>query len=108
MTAYYWKLFGISLGLTLSAELIVGWLFGLRHKKQMILLALVNVLTNPAAVWLHVFAGVAQIQIEILVVIIECYVYHLFQRERNIPHPLLLSLTANGVSWGLGLLIQHF
>lgn len=103
---YYLLLFGLSLGLTILIEGIVGWCFGLRSRKQMVLLILVNLLTNPAAVWLHAFAQVPQIPIEIAVVIIECYVYHIFHKSHHLPHPLLLSLTANSVSWGLGLLIQ--
>lgn len=103
---YYLLMYGLSLGLTLLVEGIVGWCFGLRSREQMVLLVLVNILTNPAAVWLHVFAGVPQIPIEISVVMIECYVYHIFRKTHQLPHPLLLSLTANGISWGLGLLIQ--
>lgn len=103
---YYLLMFGSSLGVTLLIEGVVGWCFGLRNREQLLLLLLVNVLTNPAAVWLHTFVGIPQIPIEIAVVIIECYVYQIFRKSHAIPHPLLLSLTANGVSWGLGLLIQ--
>lgn len=103
---YYLLMYSLSLGLTLLVEGIVGWCFGLRSRKQLLLLVLVNILTNPAAVWLHVFAGIPQIHIEIAVVIIECYVYYIFRRSHQFAHPLLLSLTANGVSWGLGMLIQ--
>lgn len=103
---YYLQMFGLSLGLTVAIELIVGWLFGLHSREQLLLLILVNVLTNPAAVWLHHFMGLPQLPIEIAVVIVECYVYHSFQQELHRSRPLLLSLTANGASWALGLLIQ--
>lgn len=102
---YYPLMFGVSLGLTLVIEGIVGLCFGLRSREQIILLVLVNVLTNPAAVWLHNAVGVPQIPIEISVVIIEYYVYRSFRKSHAIPRPLLLSVTANGVSWGLGLLL---
>lgn len=95
-------MFTLSLGLTLLIELAVARCFGLKSRDDRILVILVNVLTNPAAVWLHGFWGVPQVPIELLVVIIEYYVYYHFR----IPRPLGLSLTANGISWGLGLLIQ--
>lgn len=94
--------YGISFALTLLIELPVCWLMGLRSREQLELAFLVNLLTNPAAVWLHTSAGIPQIPVEILVVIIECYVYYQFKIKR----PLLLSLIANGVSWGLGLVLQ--
>lgn len=95
-------IYGISFGLTLLIELPICYLWGLRSRSDLELAFLVNLLTNPAAVWLHTSAGVPQIPIEILVVIIECYVY----RQFKIKRPLLLSLLANGVSWGLGLVLQ--
>ena len=95
-------MYGISFALTLLIELPVCYLMGLRSREELELVFLVNLLTNPAAVWLHSSAGIPQIPIEVLVVIIECYVYHQFRQ----PHPLRLSLLANGISWGLGLVLQ--
>ena len=95
-------MYGISFGLTLLIELPVCWLLGMKRRDQLELVFLVNLLTNPAAVWLHTSAGIPQIPIEFLVVITECYVYHSFK----IRHPLRLSLLANGISWGLGLVLQ--
>lgn len=95
-------IYGVSFLLTLLIELPVCYLLGLRSRDQLELVFLVNLLTNPAAVWLHTALGVPQLPIELLVVIIECYVYHQFKQ----PHPLRLSLLANGISWGLGLSLQ--
>ena len=95
-------MYGISFGLTLLIELPVCYLLGLRSREQLEVVFLVNLLTNPAAVWLHSTLGLPQIIIEVLVVIIECYVYRQFRQT----HPLRLSLLANGISWGLGLLLQ--
>ena len=95
-------MYGLSFGLTLLIELPVCWLWGLRTRDKLELAFLVNLLTNPAAVWLHTSAGIPQVPVEILVVIIECYVY----RQFKIKHPFLLSLLANGLSWGLGLWMQ--
>lgn len=99
---YIFYAFAVSLAATLVIEWGIALCFGLRSRNQLILVTLVNILTNPAAVWLHVFLGIPQIPVEIAVVIIECYVYHQFE----IPKPLLFSLLANGISWGLGVLIQ--
>lgn len=100
--SYILLLYGLSFGLTLLIEYPVCYLFGLRNRNQLELVFLVNLLTNPAAVWLHTSVGIPQIPVEILVVIIECYVYHQFK----IRHPFLLSFTANAMSWGLGLALQ--
>lgn len=99
---FYLTLFGISLGLTLLFELAVALCFGLGSRDRLILVILANILTNPAAVWLHWAVGIPQIPIEIVVVLTEYYVY----RKFYIPRPLLFSLAANGVSWGLGLILQ--
>ena len=95
-------LFGVSLGLTLVFELAFAFCFGLRSGGELLLVVLVNVLTNPAAVWLHWCFGIPQIPLEIVVVLVEYYVY----REFKISRPLALSALANGVSWGLGLILQ--
>ena len=97
------EMFAVSFALTLLIEFAVFLCFGLRSRRCLKLLLLVNLLTNPAAVLLH-WLGIPQIPIEIAVVLVEWQVYRPFSQE--IPHPFALSLTANGVSWGLGLLIQ--
>ena len=99
---YILLMYGISFGLTLLIEFPVCYLMGLRSRDQLELVFLVNLLTNPAAVWLHTSAGIPQIPVEILVVITEYYVYRQFQEA----HPLRLSLLANGISWGLGVVLQ--
>lgn len=95
-------IYGTSLLLTLLIELPFCWLMGLRSREQMELVFLVNLLTNPAAVWLHTALGIPQIPVEVLVVITECYVYRQFKQ----PHPLRLAFLANCISWGLGLVLQ--
>lgn len=99
------KTFGISLALTLILELPVAWFFGMRDLK---LAVLVNVLTNPAAVLLHLL-GIPQIPIEIGVVLVEWAVYRSFASEENwhIRHPAALAIVANGISWMVGVLLQR-
>lgn len=99
---YILLLYGISFGLTLLIEFPVCYLMGMKRQDQLELVFLVNLLTNPAAVWLHTTAGLPQIPVEILIVITEYYVYRQFRES----HPLRLSLLANGISWGLGVLLQ--
>lgn len=107
MTGYLLEMFGISLGLTLLIELPIGMVMGLRGKKYLLLMILVNVLTNPAAVLLC-WLGVPQIPVELAVFLVEAGVYYRFSKEGdwNIKQPILLALVANVVSWGSGILIQ--
>ena len=55
MGKYLLEMFSVSLLLTLALELPIAWCFGLRHKKEMLLVVLLNVLTNCAV---NEFVGV--------------------------------------------------
>ena len=107
MGRYLLEMFGISLLLTLALELPAAYCFGYRSIRKLLLVLLVNVLTNPAAVLLH-WLGIAQLPIEIAVVLVEALVYVWFSKDEkwNVPYPVLLAVTANCISWGTGLLIQ--
>ena len=107
MTRYILEMFGISLGLTLLIELPVGFAVGMRGKKHILLMILVNILTNPAAVLLC-WLGVAQIPVEIAVFLVEAGIYYWFSKDEGftIKHPILLALWANLISWTSGILIQ--
>lgn len=100
-------MFGISLGLTLLIELPIGFAMGMREKKHILLMILINVLTNPAAVLLC-WLGVAQIPVEIAVFLVEAGIYYWFSKDDKwqIKHPILLALLANLISWTSGILIQ--
>ena len=108
MNGYLLRMFGISLGLTLILELPVGYLFRMRSRKQILLMILVNFLTNPPAVWIC-WSGTPEILVEMAVVFVEALVYRWFSSDENwtVPHPVALSLAANGVSWLTGVLIQR-
>ena len=43
----------VSLGLTIVLEETFGWMWGVRNRWDMTLVVLVNVLTNPAVVYLY-------------------------------------------------------
>lgn len=97
--------FGLSLMLTLVFEGIIGLIWGLR-KKDLLLLVLVNVLTNPAAVLLHaLFPGWAvTAALEAGVVSAEGILYR--RLGYCVRRPWLFSLCANGFSFCMGLLFQ--
>ena len=105
----------MSLLLTLLVEGAVAFLWGLRGRKNLLIVLLVNILTNPVAVlvyWLYqIYAGEhslpVQILIELVVVTVEAYVYRSFAEDDRfrIPRPIRLAIVANVFSWGIGRLI---
>ena len=107
MTAYLLEMFAVSLMLTLVLELTAGFCFGYRSKKLLLLVLLVNILTNPAAALLH-WLGVPQIPVEIAVVLMEALIYIWFSKDEiwTVPHPVGFAVVANSFSWGVGMLIQ--
>lgn len=115
MVMYLIRMFGISLMLTIAIELAAALLFGMRMRKNMLLVVLVNVFTNPPAVlcnWLcrlylpDYHRAAVQLAIEAVVITVEALIYSVFARDERwrIRRPVLFSLTANGCSWLLGVL----
>ena len=96
------KIFALSLGLTLLFEVPIAYLWGLRGRELVTVIA-ANVMTNPLAVALHL-TGIPQIPVEIGVVLAEGYAYSLHFDKR----PWLLALVSNAISWGLGAALQFF
>ena len=94
------EIFALSLGLTLLIEVSVAYLWGLR-KRELLTVFMANLMTNPLAVALHL-TGIPQIPIEVGVVFAEGFAYSLHFDRR----PWLLALISNGVSWGIGLLLN--
>lgn len=94
------EVFVLSLGLTLLFELPIAYLWGLRKRALLTVLA-ANLMTNPLAVALHLM-GIPQIPIEIGVVLAEGAAYSLHFEKR----PWLLALVSNAISWGIGLMLQ--
>ena len=110
MTSWFSAL-GVSLALTLAVEL--GFALVCRHRgKTLILVALVNVLTNPlvvqAALLWRSFAlpgyAAAVAVLELLAVWVEGALYR--KSRLGIAHPYVFSLAANALSFGLGLLLR--
>ena len=116
MTAYLIKMFGISFGLTILIESAIAFIMGLRKGKSFFLVFLVNLLTNPPAVFLcllreyyfpYVSVIFLQLVLECMVVAVEGMVYRSFSEEqKEIRHPFLVSVLANAASWLTGIWIQ--
>ena len=101
---------GVSLALTLAVEL--GFALLCRHRgRTLLLVALVNVFTNPlvvqaALLWrYYALPGYAAVALlELLAVWVEGLVY---QKSRlSFARPYIFSLAANALSFGLGLLLR--
>lgn len=117
MAGYLIEMFGVSLMLTILIELPIAFLFGMRSKGHVLLALLVNVLTNPPAVFTCWMLGMAfpslpkigmQIPVELGVVAIEAFVYRSFSKEAQweIRHPVILSAVANASSWLFGIVLS--
>ncbi len=115
MKLYLIEMFGVSLLLTLVIELTIAGLFRISFGKELLVVILVNVLTNPVVVLLCWLWGIylpqmnrfwIEIPLEVLVV---WYEYRIYKSMREsgwcCEKPLRFSLAANGASWIMGVLI---
>ncbi len=104
--------FGFSLLMTIILELPIALIFGAR-KKDILLAILINILTNPAIVYLNILfvnafpncsVFIWQIPLELVVVAVEGFCYARFSNK--ISHPWLLAIAANCFSYGCGIIIE--
>ncbi len=101
--------------LTLLFELSAAFLLGLR-RKELLLVFLVNVITNPALVLICVFLmynlgrGIIYLSVLLVLEMLVVYVEYLYFRNYlpDRKSPLFLSLILNLVSFIGGLLCQLF
>lgn len=109
---YLWTLL-ISLGLTELLEFSLGYIIGLRNKKDFILIALVNVMTNPAVVLLNtLIAQETKLSHFLIVALLETAAFWIegacYKRNaENIRRPYLFSFQANAFSYIMGLVISN-
>ena len=101
--------FAVSLGLTLLLELPVAYCWGLRSRHDLTVAVLVNVLTNPAVVLLNGLLSATpwwavQLLLEAAAIAVEGFCYR--HCGENIRRPYLLSLCANCISYGAGLVLN--
>ena len=102
----------ISLGLTLLFESIFFFIVGKRNKKDLLLVILVNTLTNPIVVlfyWIAYYCPnlnqhIALIPLEIFAILTEGFIYSRYAQSINRPY--LFSLAANLFSFSLGFILQ--
>ena len=102
----------VSLVLTIVFEEGFALLWGLRGKRELGLVALVNVLTNPPVVLLyHTAAGLWRLGVlpvtlvlEAAAVAVEWRCYRAFSDQ--LRRPLLFALLANLLSFGAGCVIN--
>ena len=101
--------FAVSLGLTLLLELPVAYYWGLRSRHDLTVAVLVNVLTNPAVVLLNGLLSATpwwavQLPLEAAAIAVEGFCYR--HCGENTRRPYLLSLCANCISYGAGLVLN--
>jgi len=104
----------ISLALTLLFEIGFYFIVGKRDKKDLLLVVLVNTLTNPIVVLVYWIAHfntnwstvLILTPLEVFAVLTEGYIYDRY--AQSIKRPFLFSLGANVFSFSLGFLLQHF
>jgi len=108
----------VSLALSLCLALVLecGFFFltGKRHKKDLLLVILVNVLTNPIVVlsyWLAAHytlwnRNLIKVFLELFAVLTEACYYKKYGQEFR--HPLWFSIAANAFSFGIGVVVQQF
>lgn len=102
-----------SLALTIVLEMAFFFLAGKRNKKDLLLVGLVNTITNPVVVllfWLAAYytdwnAVAVMIPLELFALCAEGYYYKKYGRD--FKRPYLFSAAANAVSFGMGLLLQR-
>ena len=109
------QMFVISFVATLVLEALVMVLMSEHSKSNFLLLLLINILTNPMAVYLSYVGKILvdipeiliQLPIEIGVVLVEAGIYVWFSKDEKwtIKRPIFLGILANIFSWSIGLMM---
>lgn len=103
------KTFGVSFALTLAIELAVALACGVRNRRDLLLVALANLVTNPMAVYIYiliclfapVWRTVGLAALEVAAFAAEGLIYRRYIRFHRI-NPWLLSLLLNAASFSAG------
>lgn len=106
------SILGISLFLTIALELCFGCLCRIRDRKDILLLILVNILTNPIvniSYYLVIHNNnwnrfIVVIVLELMAILTEGYYYRSY--GRTFSRPFLFALCANLFSFGIGRLLN--
>ncbi len=109
------KTMAVCLSLTLIIECIVAFILRVKSRKDYINILAVNILTNPILVCTSAFIkyfygpsvyNIIIIILEILVVLIEGFIYHKYLEYKKI-NGFILSLILNLSSYSLGLILGN-
>ena len=103
----------VSLTLTLVLEIGFYLLVGKRNKKDLLLVLLVNILTNPVVVLLYWLAflytdwntTIVIIPLEVFAILVEGYYYKKY--GQSFKRPFVFSLAANTFSFSVGVFLQR-
>jgi len=106
------NVFGVSLLLTLALEGLFAYVWGLRRRRELAVVALVNILTNPPVVLLYytfaAFSGwnplLVKAVLELTAVAVEWFYYRTCSED--LKRPFLFALLANAFSYGVGCIIN--
>ncbi len=106
------SIMGISLGMTILFEELFSVALRIRNKKDLLLVCLVNVLTNPPVVLGYYLAvhytqlspAPVKIALELFAISIEAYYYT--TRGQKIHHPVWFAIAANVFSFSIGMIIR--
>lgn len=110
------KLMLRSLICTIIIELVVSIILGIKNKKDILNVILVNIITNPLVAVIPVYfnffyslkmRNIFLIILEILTLIFEGYMYKKYLNFKNI-NPFLISLILNCSSYFIGEVINRF
>ena len=102
----------LSLLLTILLEELFALAWGLRGWREWAVVALVNLLTNPAVVLLyHLSTGLWGMNAVWVTLILECAAVAVEWQcykgcSRQLKRPFLFALLANAFSYGVGFIIQ--
>lgn len=101
----------ISLVFTIIIELIVSIFCGIRNKKDIMYIVLINIITNPTTEFINLlikdssFHYLIIVIIEIIVVIIEFIFYKKVLKTKDV-NPLYLAIINNICSYAVGLIFN--
>lgn len=110
------KIMCFCLLMTILIEVILSLILGVRDKKDILNIILVNVLTNPLVTSIPILVLVTigwkeriimLIILELLTFIVEGLIYYKTLKFKKI-NPFLLSLILNGASYLIGEVINNF
>lgn len=110
------KLMLRSLICTIIIELVVSIILGIRNKKDILNVVLVNIITNPLVAVIPVYFNffyslkirdTVLIILEILTLIFEGYIYKKYLNYKKL-NPFILSLILNCSSYFIGEVINSF